>query len=211
MRLNESLLKVHKNDVLAQHVHALSGFQCGNRYQPGILTSNFEVRIHSCEKGTSCEYLDSASVVHIIPTVALSKCGSYIPEIGATAANNVTHDYQFETGDKNIGIEFKKLCSEIKKEEQTIVRDAERSSMNLSPANHKLNDNLRDTVSSKILAEPVPKGALAEYSETPKRETSPTKMVKDHKVPKVQKPGQDKHQLPDQIVYTCLLSENSNR
>ncbi|RYN46184.1 hypothetical protein AA0118_g12626 [Alternaria tenuissima] len=64
---------------------ALCGFRNGNHIQPGCLTSQEDVRIHSCERGMGCSVLDrdsNAEIIHIIPIVTRSD-GVDIAELGA--------------------------------------------------------------------------------------------------------------------------------
>lgn len=49
---------------------ALAGFVCGNTEHPGCLTSNENVRLHSCERGNFCSVVKKGPVVWIQPIVA---------------------------------------------------------------------------------------------------------------------------------------------
>ena len=63
---------------------ALCGFRNGNHIQPGCLTSDDNVRIHSCERGMGCNVMDhdtNSKVVHIIPIITRAN-GSEITELG---------------------------------------------------------------------------------------------------------------------------------
>ncbi|KAL7931533.1 beta-lactamase-like protein [Trichoderma chlorosporum] len=61
---------------------ALSGFMCGNTPQPGCLSSDPNVRLHSCESGNMCEIAKHSSVVRIQPVVASFPDGGVIQEAG---------------------------------------------------------------------------------------------------------------------------------
>lgn len=64
---------------------ALFGYRKGNRFQPGCLTDQQDVRLHSCERGTGCPVMDgdsSTNVVHIIPIITRIN-GTEIAELGA--------------------------------------------------------------------------------------------------------------------------------
>ncbi|KAM0447820.1 hypothetical protein ACHAO4_008564 [Trichoderma viride] len=61
---------------------ALSGFMCGNSYQPGCLTANKNVRLHSCESGNMCSIARQASVVRIQPVIASFPDGNVMHEAG---------------------------------------------------------------------------------------------------------------------------------
>ncbi|KAK1246263.1 hypothetical protein MKX08_000065 [Trichoderma sp. CBMAI-0020] len=61
---------------------ALSGFMCGNSLQPGCLTANEDVRLHSCESGDMCSIARQSSVVRIQPVIALFPDGNVMHEAG---------------------------------------------------------------------------------------------------------------------------------
>ncbi|KAH7391140.1 beta-lactamase-like protein [Phaeosphaeria sp. MPI-PUGE-AT-0046c] len=64
---------------------ALCGFRNGNHIQPGCLTSQEGMRIHSCERGMGCRVLDhdkQAEIVHIIPIITRVN-GTDFEELGA--------------------------------------------------------------------------------------------------------------------------------
>jgi hypothetical protein len=61
---------------------ALSGFMCGNSFQPGCLTANKDVRLHSCESGNMCSIARQSSVVRIQPVVASFPDGNVMHEAG---------------------------------------------------------------------------------------------------------------------------------
>lgn len=48
----------------------LGGFDLGNTTQEAIVTTNPDVRIHSCERGLDCPGLDKKNVVYITPIIA---------------------------------------------------------------------------------------------------------------------------------------------
>ncbi|KAL6699451.1 hypothetical protein J3F84DRAFT_392903 [Trichoderma pleuroticola] len=61
---------------------ALTGFMCGNTPQSGCLTSDHNVRLHSCESGNMCPIAKQSSVVRIQPVVASFPDGDIIQEAG---------------------------------------------------------------------------------------------------------------------------------
>ncbi|PNP39794.1 hypothetical protein TGAMA5MH_08313 [Trichoderma gamsii] len=61
---------------------ALSGFMCGNSFQPGCLTANKDVRLHSCESGNMCSIARQSSVVRIQPVIASFPDGNVMHEAG---------------------------------------------------------------------------------------------------------------------------------
>lgn len=67
---------------LTQEAPALTGFMCGNSPQPGYLTSDTSVRLHSCEKGNTCTVACGLNVVSIQPIIAHLKDGGDLKEMG---------------------------------------------------------------------------------------------------------------------------------
>ncbi|KAH0489731.1 hypothetical protein TgHK011_010147 [Trichoderma gracile] len=61
---------------------ALTGFMCGNTPQPGHLTLDQNVRLHSCESGNMCAIAKQPSVVRIQPVIASFPDGGVIQETG---------------------------------------------------------------------------------------------------------------------------------
>uniref|UniRef100_A0A093UTF8 Protein artemis n=1 Tax=Talaromyces marneffei PM1 TaxID=1077442 RepID=A0A093UTF8_TALMA len=61
----------------------LCGFQLGNEFVPGCLTSDNSVRIHSCEPGAFCQTMKSKKSVYITPIVTRDRTGIEVPELGA--------------------------------------------------------------------------------------------------------------------------------
>ena len=62
---------------------AFFGFSCGPHPQPGCLTSSKNVRLHSCEHGTTCPALDSSDTIFISPIISRTPDGEVISELGA--------------------------------------------------------------------------------------------------------------------------------
>ncbi|KAI1777228.1 Metallo-hydrolase/oxidoreductase [Hypoxylon cercidicola] len=60
----------------------LVGFTCGNNQYDGCLTLEEDVRIHSCEKGTSCSIMETKPIVFIQPVVAHLENGCDMVEVG---------------------------------------------------------------------------------------------------------------------------------
>ncbi|KAJ4423193.1 hypothetical protein N0V82_002187 [Gnomoniopsis sp. IMI 355080] len=67
---------------LSPEAPTLTGYTCGNRFQPGILTRDESARLHSCEKGTHCATMAKGDVVWITPIVAHLSSTSDMAEIG---------------------------------------------------------------------------------------------------------------------------------
>lgn len=93
MRIYKSLVSCTKSKdgkssllmPLSKEAPYLVGFTQGNGYQEGCFTSNDDVRIHSCEKGTPCSVMENTEnkpVVWIRPIVAHLQDGQYMAEVG---------------------------------------------------------------------------------------------------------------------------------
>jgi hypothetical protein len=104
---------------------ALCGFRYGNHVQPGCLTSQPNVRIHSCERGLGCDVVDNdsdARVVHIIPIIA--RFGeTEIVEVGAGGGKGDLD--QREELDTNDAVDVGKLmglCAKTIKDAETLSK-----------------------------------------------------------------------------------------
>ncbi|KAG5931945.1 hypothetical protein E4U53_001541, partial [Claviceps sorghi] len=67
---------------LTNYAAALNGHMCGNSRHPGCLTSDQDVRIHSCEKANMCSVAKKPGVVSIRPVVFRLPNGESIMEAG---------------------------------------------------------------------------------------------------------------------------------
>uniref|UniRef100_A0A0L0N3R6 Protein artemis n=1 Tax=Tolypocladium ophioglossoides (strain CBS 100239) TaxID=1163406 RepID=A0A0L0N3R6_TOLOC len=67
---------------IAAGAAALTGLMCGNTPHPGCLTSDQNVRLHSCEKGNMCGEAKRPDVVRIQPIVARLPSGEKLAEAG---------------------------------------------------------------------------------------------------------------------------------
>lgn len=116
--LRESGLEVREAPVLC-------GFKNGNRIQPGILTSQEDVRIHSCERGMGCTVMDNdtdARIIHIIPIITRTN-GVELAELGAGGGRgDLDQKEELETGDvANIG-KLMGLCAKTIKDEELLSK-----------------------------------------------------------------------------------------
>ena len=92
---------------------ALGGFTCGNREQPGCLTVDGSVRLHSCERGTLCQRLESSPVVWITPIITRGLGGQEVVEMGAGGGGGDLEQVQeVEILDSSTALEFAKICSQ---------------------------------------------------------------------------------------------------
>lgn len=139
MRLYQALTFKAENGVFAQEGPPLCGFKCGNRYQPGCLTDDASVRLHSCEKGTSCDVIESSPVVWITPIIIRASNGLNVPELGAGGGGgDLLQSHELDLSDTAAAFELVKLCSEK-------IADAQARSRTLSLISEAF------TSSSKIL------------------------------------------------------------
>ncbi|KAI8933852.1 hypothetical protein NX059_009551 [Plenodomus lindquistii] len=92
---------------------ALCGFRNGNHIQPGCLTSQETVRIHSCERGMGCrimDQVDNANVVHIVPIITRTK-DAEIAELGAGGGQgDLVQKEELETSDMANIHQLMELC-----------------------------------------------------------------------------------------------------
>ena len=97
---------------LAPEAAALCGHQCANNDVPGCLTSDPNVRLHSCEAGTECQVIQSTNVVWITPIIARSSDGTDIPEVGAGGGGgDLTKTHELDLTDADVVMELIDLCS----------------------------------------------------------------------------------------------------
>ncbi|KAG7124920.1 Protein artemis like protein [Verticillium longisporum] len=88
MKVFSSLQAKPDNDRFGQSVHlcrespALTGYMCGNTYRTGCLTTDENVRLHSCEKGNYCSAIEKGPVVWIQPIIAHTTGGIDRLELG---------------------------------------------------------------------------------------------------------------------------------
>ncbi|KAK2627447.1 hypothetical protein QTJ16_003413 [Diplocarpon rosae] len=74
-------------DLMVHEGPAFAGYVCGNTFQPGCLTTNPNVRLHSCGKGVKCPMLNSKTV-WIQPIVRRGDDGTEVPEPAIVQAGN---------------------------------------------------------------------------------------------------------------------------
>ena len=71
-----------------------------------------EVRIHSCERGTTCGKLAQSDVVYIIPMISRTSRGEIMPELGAGGgANDLLQCGEIQLNGEMIAA-LKRLCSQ---------------------------------------------------------------------------------------------------
>ncbi|KAF2707264.1 hypothetical protein K504DRAFT_492776 [Pleomassaria siparia CBS 279.74] len=103
----------------------LCGFKRGNHIQSGCLTSQFNVRLHSCERGMGCPIVDhdtDANMVHIIPIVARVN-GTDLAEIGAGGGKgDLDQREELETADEGDVGKLMELCAKQIKDDELLSR-----------------------------------------------------------------------------------------
>lgn len=78
-------LETRAGEVDAAEASNLCGYTLGNHKKPGCLTKDHNVRIHSCEKGGGCQYIDThgdEQIIYIMPVVSRLADGTEIREAG---------------------------------------------------------------------------------------------------------------------------------
>ena len=135
MSLFKSLNLATSLDGSAQVGAALCGFQCGNRYQPGCLTSDLKIRLHSCERELDCPGLKSPDIVWITPILKFSN-GEVVPELGAGGGlGDLVQAQELELKDANTAIELMDICSTNIRDEQALARTLSLISKGMKSAN----------------------------------------------------------------------------
>ncbi|KAJ4270522.1 hypothetical protein NW762_002209 [Fusarium torreyae] len=82
LKSNAPDARYHADVHLTPESPALTGHMCGNTPHPGCLTSEVNVRLHSCEKGNMCEVAQKPTTVSIQPIIAHLPTGEYMAEVG---------------------------------------------------------------------------------------------------------------------------------
>jgi len=104
---------------------ALCGFRNGNHIQPGCLTSQENVRIHSCERGMGCRVIDDdkdAKAVHIIPIITRAD-GVELAELGAVGGKgDMDQKEELETADAATVGKLMELCAKTIQDEQLLSK-----------------------------------------------------------------------------------------
>ncbi|KAI4604653.1 hypothetical protein J4E80_010976 [Alternaria sp. BMP 0032] len=105
---------LQESGIEIREAPALCGFRNGNHIQPGCLTSQEDVRIHSCERGMGCSVLDrdtNAKIVHIIPIVTRAN-GEDIAELGAGGGKgDLDQKEELESGGMGEVKKLMELCA----------------------------------------------------------------------------------------------------
>ena len=94
---------------LAHEGPALTGYKCGNALREGCLTTDPNVRIHSCEKGLHCDKLNDKTV-WIRPIVTRTASGE-MSEVGVGGGGeDLTRRLEIELDSEGVIDQFLGLC-----------------------------------------------------------------------------------------------------
>ncbi|KAI6081664.1 Metallo-hydrolase/oxidoreductase [Hypoxylon rubiginosum] len=143
MGIYKSLVTKSTDERFAAQTHLtkdapyLVGFTCGNDQCDGCLTLDENVRIHSCEKGTTCSIMESKPIVFIQPVVAHLENGCDMTEVGiGGGADDLTHNQDLELEDMEALIEMlqknEKILGKLGSEIGHFLKMALASSRNVS-------------------------------------------------------------------------------
>lgn len=112
MGLYKSLATISGDGVSSYEGPALCGYRCGNRLQPGCLTSDQHARLHSCERGIECSGIGAEDVVWITPIITRTNTGEDVAELGAGGGGgDLDQTHELELNDTAAVGRLITLCS----------------------------------------------------------------------------------------------------
>lgn len=112
LRLYRGLAQSTEN-IPPEESMALCGFNFGNGRHDGCLTTDPNVKLHTCELGMDCPALKPGQTVHVTPVVTRSNDGFEIQEIGAaTGTGDLELAHEIDLNDIDIAKGLIKLCAE---------------------------------------------------------------------------------------------------
>jgi hypothetical protein len=126
-RLYKSL-QTKESDLSPRESAYLCGYKLGNHERSGCLTRDPDARIHSCEHGSGCPYIDSEGnneVIYIMPVVTRCEDGLEIREMGVGGGKgdiNTAQEIEFQ--DKPTFEALLELCKTKIRDESTFRRVA---------------------------------------------------------------------------------------
>lgn len=207
MSLFKSLNLATSLDGSAQVGAALCGFQCGNRYQPGCLTSDLKIRLHSCERELDCPGLKSPDIVWITPILKFSN-GEVVPELGAGGGlGDLVQAQELELKDANTAIELMDICSTNIRDEQALARTLSLISKGMKSANKTVvlgaleEARESDAIPLKELARFFSRGISYENRVNSQKDSAPSNTVANQVRERDGHPGK----LPNIIVSDNIL------
>lgn len=100
---------------------SLCGFNLGNNFIPGCISTGEDSRVHSCEPGAPCSMIKSDKTVYIFPIVNRMKDGSEVPEVGAGGGGGDLYQvHELELPDQSTLQALEKFCSERVQDAQAL-------------------------------------------------------------------------------------------
>lgn len=115
-------LTTNNSMLVAQEAPPLCGFFLGNHWKDGCLTTNPDVRLHSCERGTACPVFNEVKdVVQITPIISRLKTGVEVHEIGAGGGKgDLDQVHELEVHDAAVLGQLMALCAAKIKDPQLL-------------------------------------------------------------------------------------------
>lgn len=121
--LYESLGTTARNNSICYEGSALYGFEFGNNFHAGCLTSEKTVRLHSCQHDMGCSALDASKIVYIRPIISRSVGGLALPEVGAGGGHgDLNRLHELELNDVTAVEELIKFCTKEIKDQETLSK-----------------------------------------------------------------------------------------
>ncbi|KAL6713853.1 hypothetical protein ACLMJK_008347 [Lecanora helva] len=122
-RLYSSLLSGGRDATQTDEGSALLGFYCGNRLQPGCLTVDPAVRLHSCERELGCPVLNRSDTIFITPILSRSAEGDVMLEMGAGGGGgDLVQFHGLELNSMRDILDLTKFCSEKIEDDEVRAR-----------------------------------------------------------------------------------------
>ena len=186
---------------------ALCGFKCANRYQPGCLTDNPKVPIHSCERDAGCLTLEASKVVWITPIITRTSQGP-LPELGAGGGGgDLVQAHELTLDDSKAVDELLKLCSEQIREPETRAKVVELVTVATASGNKTMSletlglESIHAEIPLKKLAYLLSTGTAREQRKSSRRLQRLSEQTKPMTI------GKAAEELPESIVsQTCSVT-----
>ncbi|KAG0651652.1 DNA cross-link repair 1C [Hyphodiscus hymeniophilus] len=155
---------------LAHEGPALTGYKCGNAPQAGCLTSDTNVRLHSCEKGLHCGKLDDKTV-WIRPIVTRTRHGE-MAEVGVGGGGgDLAQRIQIELDSEGLIDQFLGLFADsedlMKMDIKRMLSDGLRSRRTALSLDGMTFDPKQENVSLKEIAEGLARSIAEKKSAAP--------------------------------------------
>jgi hypothetical protein len=121
--LYRSLANTAPDGPVCAEAAQLTGFQLGNHPKEGCLTPDSNVRLHSCEKGTLCPFIQgNKNVVRILPIVSRLENGTEMHELGMGGGKgDLDQVHELEVNDASTLAALMHLCSSKVKDRDVLL------------------------------------------------------------------------------------------